>query len=201
VQALTVPLVADDRIGRAVLPELTRLDRHIVDADELTRLADKFGGVGGTGRWSTSVPSAACGGARSPASRCGTSTCLQGPSPWPRRWCVADVARWAAGLGRMVKDENTGKTKYEGLGFHDLRRANATGLVAAGVDVKTAQGLLGQSDARLTLDHYAQVVTELGALAAEAGKRLIKTAARDNRALEARSGATGTRPRTRREGL
>jgi hypothetical protein len=52
----------------------------------------------------------------------------------------------------------------------------------------------------LTLDHYAQVVTDLGALAAEAGKRLIKTAARDNRALEARSGATGTRPRTPQRG-
>jgi integrase len=49
VQALTVPLVADDRIGRAVLPEATRLDRHIVDADELARLADKLGGVGGYG--------------------------------------------------------------------------------------------------------------------------------------------------------
>jgi site-specific recombinase XerD len=81
------------------------------------------------------------------------------------------------------------------------RRANATGLVAAGVDVKTVQGLLGHSDSPLTLDHYAQVVTELAALAAEAmGKRFIKTA-RDNRAMEARSGATGTRPRTRREGL
>jgi integrase len=90
----------------------------------------------------------------------------------------------------------------EGLGFHDLRRANATGLVAAGVDVKTAQGLLGHSDSRLTLDHYAQVVLELAALAAEAmGERIIKTAARDNRAMEARSGATGTRPRVRREGL
>jgi hypothetical protein len=55
---------------------------------------------------------------------------------------------------------------------------------------------------RLTLDHYAQVVTELGALAAEAvGERFLKTPARDNRAMEGGSDANGSRPRTRREGL
>jgi integrase len=31
----------------------------------------------------------------------------------------------------------------DGLGFHDLRRANATALVRLGVDVKTAQQRLG----------------------------------------------------------
>jgi site-specific recombinase XerD len=46
------------------------------------------------------------------------------------------------------------------LGFHDLRRASATGLVAGGVDVKTAQSVLGHTAARVTLDLYAQVVTE-----------------------------------------
>jgi hypothetical protein len=30
----------------------------------------------------------------------------------------------------MVEDEASGKVTYEGIGFHDLRRANATGLVA-----------------------------------------------------------------------
>ena len=40
----------------------------------------------------------------------------------------------------------------DGLTFHDLRRANATGLVAAGVDVKTAQTRLGHSSSRLTLE-------------------------------------------------
>jgi integrase len=48
----------------------------------------------------------------------------------------------------MVDDEATGRRRYEGLGFHDLRRASATGLVAAGVDVKTAQSVLGHTDAR-----------------------------------------------------
>ncbi|MBW3536185.1 MAG: site-specific integrase [Actinobacteria bacterium] len=37
------------------------------------------------------------------------------------------------------------------LRFHDLRHANATGLVADGVDIKTAQTRLGHSDPRLTL--------------------------------------------------
>jgi integrase len=121
-------------------------------------------------------------------------------SNWLRRsWWPATVA---AGLGRMVKDKTTGKVRYVGLGFHDLRRANATGLVASGVDVKTAQGLLGHSDSRLTLDHYAQVVTELSEAAAAAmGARFFKTPARDGHAMEPESASSGTRPRTRREGL
>jgi len=121
-------------------------------------------------------------------------------SNWLRRcWWPATIA---AGLGTMVEDEATGKTKYVGLGFHDLRRANATGLVAAGVDVKTAQGLLGHSDSRLTLDHYAQVVTELSEAAAAAmGARFFKAPARDKRAMESGSSQSGDGPRTRREGL
>ena len=47
-------------------------------------------------------------------------------------------------------------TGLTGLRFHDLRHANATGLVADGVDVKTAQTRLGHSDPRLTLAIYAQ---------------------------------------------
>ena len=48
----------------------------------------------------------------------------------------------------------------EGVGFHDLRRANATALVAEGVDLKTAQTRMGHSDVRLTLAIYAQATTE-----------------------------------------
>jgi integrase len=65
---------------------------------------------------------------------------------WLRRvWYPATVA---AGLGEMVADAATGRRRYEGLGFHDLRRASATGLVSAGVDVKSAQSVLGHTDAR-----------------------------------------------------
>jgi hypothetical protein len=47
-----------------------------------------------------------------------------------------------------------------GLGFHDLRRANATAMVRQNVDLKTAQTRLGHSDPRLTLAVYAQATTE-----------------------------------------
>ena len=54
-----------------------------------------------------------------------------------------------------------------GLTFHDLRRANATGLVAEGVDLKTAQTRLGHADPRLTLAIYAQATTEADRTAAD----------------------------------
>jgi Phage integrase family len=40
----------------------------------------------------------------------------------------------------------TDKAGLDGAGFHDLRRANATILVAEGIDVKTAQTRLGHAD-------------------------------------------------------
>ena len=54
-----------------------------------------------------------------------------------------------------------------GLTFHDLRRANATGLVAEGIDVKTAQTRLGHADPRLTLAIYAQASGEADRAAAD----------------------------------
>ncbi|MBO0691611.1 MAG: site-specific integrase [Acidimicrobiaceae bacterium] len=55
----------------------------------------------------------------------------------------------------------------EGLGFHDLRRVNATAMVAGGVDLKTAQTRAGHSDIRLTIGLYAQAVTSADRAAAE----------------------------------
>jgi integrase len=55
----------------------------------------------------------------------------------------------------------------ETAGFHDLRRANATVMVAGGVDVKTAQTRLGHSDPRVTLAIYAQAVEESDRRAAD----------------------------------
>ena len=46
------------------------------------------------------------------------------------------------------------------IGFHDLRRTNATILVARRVDLKTAQIRLGHSDPSLTLKIYAQATGE-----------------------------------------
>lgn len=79
-------------------------------------------------------------------------------SNWRRR--VWEPAVRAAGL--------------DGLNFHDLRRTNATAMVAEGVDVKTAQVRLGHSDPRLTLAIYVQATTEGDRSAADKlGARLM----------------------------
>jgi integrase len=54
-----------------------------------------------------------------------------------------------------------------GLTFHDLRRCNATAMVADGVDLKTAQTRFGHSDPRMTIGLYAQATTEADRAAAE----------------------------------
>lgn len=46
-----------------------------------------------------------------------------------------------------------------GANFHDLRRTNASIMIARGVDVKTAQRRLGHADVRLTLELYAQATS------------------------------------------
>lgn len=100
-------------------------------------------------------------------------------SNWRRRtWLPAAIT---AGVGRWVTAEGTpwtssrdGAQNYEGAVFHALRRTSATGLVAEGVDVKTAQARLGHSAVRLTLELYAQAVPEEERKAAEAlGMRLM----------------------------
>ncbi len=102
----------------------------------------------------------------------------------------------------MVEDERTDRTRYEGLGFHDLRRANATGLVTAGVDVKTVQAVLGHTDARVTLELYAQVVTEQHSKAADAmGAKFLGGTPRGNRGAEAETGRDGTEAENGEEAL
>jgi integrase len=101
-----------------------------------------------------------------------------------------------------VNDEASGRRHYAGLGFHDLRRASATSLVAAGVDVKTAQSVLGHSDARLTLDHYAQVVTERQRAAADAmGARFFDGSPRGERGAEPSTAPGPPPPENDGEGL
>jgi integrase len=70
-----------------------------------------------------------------------------------------------------------------GLTFHDLRRANASGLVLAGVDLKTAQTRLGHSDPRLALGVYAQATTEADRAAADALEGRFFTLPRDARGI------------------
>jgi len=59
------------------------------------------------------------------------------------------------------------RASLPGLQFHDLRRVNATGMVAEGVDPKTAQVRFGHTDIRLTLGLYAQAVTASNRAAAQ----------------------------------
>jgi integrase len=54
------------------------------------------------------------------------------------------------------------------LRFHDLRSMAATALVAAGVDIKTAQTRLGHSSPTVTLGIYARATDKADRLAAEA---------------------------------
>jgi integrase len=84
------------------------------------------------------------------------------------RYRVWQPACVKAALGTLTKDDDTGRKSYKGLTFHDLRRANATGLVLAHVDLKTAQTRLGHSDPRLTLGVYAQATNKADRDAADA---------------------------------
>jgi integrase len=61
----------------------------------------------------------------------------------------------------------------QGLTFHDLRRANATALVAEHVDIKTAQTRLGHADPRTTLGIYARATGEGDRKAADAVARRL----------------------------
>jgi integrase len=79
-------------------------------------------------------------------------------SHWRQRvWLPACLGKR---LGRWVKENPKDRPQYEGLAFHDLRRANATAMVLAGVDPKTFQTRQGHTDARITLGIYAQATSE-----------------------------------------
>jgi integrase len=80
-----------------------------------------------------------------------------------------------------------------GVGFHDLRRATATAMVAAGVDIKTAQVRLGHSDPRLTLAIYAQATTAADRAAAEILGAQFLGPSRTNRARQPGLDANGRR--------
>jgi integrase len=83
------------------------------------------------------------------------------------------------------------KAGLTGAGFHDLRRANATTLVAEGVDVKTAQTRLGHADPRTTLSIYARAVPKADRAAADAlGRTFFQNPAQRSRTNRARDAET-----------
>lgn len=78
-----------------------------------------------------------------------------------------------------------------GAGFDDLRRANATTLVAEGVDVKTAQTRLSHADPRTTPSIYARAVPKADRAAADAlGRTFFQTPAQRSRTERARDAGT-----------
>ena len=106
------------------------------------------GGAGGDGRRSHGGEGLTVddGGAAVHSAGRGFAALLQlGPSAWY-------PAAVAAGVGRMVEDEATGRDRYAGLGFHDLRRANADGPRRGGRrhqdGAGDARSLRGPADAR-----------------------------------------------------
>jgi integrase len=81
-----------------------------------------------------------------------------------------DYANWLHRIWYPARRQ----AELDWLQYHDLRRANATGLVLEGVDIKTAQARLGHTDPRLTLGIYAQATTEGDRQAAERlGRRFL----------------------------
>jgi integrase len=82
-----------------------------------------------------------------------------------------DYSNWLHRIWYPAREQ----AALEWLQFHDLRRANATGLVLEDVDIKTAQARLGHTDPRLTLAIYAQATTEADRAAAQRlGERFMK---------------------------
>jgi integrase len=87
-----------------------------------------------------------------------------------------DYANWLHRVWYPARNE----ANLDWLQFHDLRRANATGLVLEGVDIKTAQARLGHTDPRLTLGIYAQATTEADQEAARRlGRRFLRQGGRE----------------------
>lgn len=80
---------------------------------------------------------------------------------------VGDPLNYTNWRGRVWAPAVQAAGLVNGACFHDLRRANATAMVQAGVDVKTAQVRLGHSDPRLTFGLYAQATSDADRLAAE----------------------------------
>jgi len=79
-----------------------------------------------------------------------------------------------------------------GLRFHDLRSLAATTLIAAGVDLKTAQSRLGHSSSKVTLDLYARATPDADRRAAIVVGELLRLS-RTNGARPQDSEGGGTR--------
>lgn len=171
------------RIGR-----IDFLNRQLTVAEQATRIAHgriTFGPPkSNAGRRSMSVPADLIGVLAGHLATRGLSAAdedaLVFVSP---EGDVIDYAHWRQRV--WLPAANAAGVK--GLTFHDLRRANATALVAEGVDVKTAQVRLGHADPRTTLGIYARATSEGDRKAADAvAKRLMAPPPTQGRQPESR---------------
>ncbi|MCI1240538.1 tyrosine-type recombinase/integrase [Bifidobacterium subtile] len=70
--------------------------------------------------------------------------------------------------------ERVKRTGYVGPNFHALRHAQATLLVAGGIDPKTVQARLGHESLNTTLNIYAEAVGENDRKAADFMGKLLE---------------------------
>jgi integrase len=76
------------------------------------------------------------------------------------------------------------KAKQPALRFHDLRSLATTALVAAGVDMKTAQTRLGHSSPQVTLGIYARMTAENDRNASDLVGEIFRPARRRRKVTE-----------------
>ncbi len=91
-------------------------------------------------------------------------------------WHPAHVT---AEFGRLIRE-----AELPPIRLHDLRHGTATQALAAGVDHKVVQDILGHSSSAITLDTYTSVVDELKHAAAEAISDIFDNADREERRTE-----------------
>jgi integrase len=72
-----------------------------------------------------------------------------------RFWYPACVA---AGVGKLEKDEDTGRTHYEGLRIHDLRHSAVALWIAAGASPKEVAVRAGHTSVSVVLDRYGHLL-------------------------------------------
>ncbi|WP_026642727.1 tyrosine-type recombinase/integrase [Bifidobacterium tsurumiense] len=98
-------------------------------------------------------------------------------SRWHRQYFVKEgLAHYASETTYIDRRgiERTRRTGYVGPNFHALRRAQATLLVAGGVDPKTVQARLGHESLNTTLNIYAEEVGENDRKAADYMGKLLE---------------------------
>lgn len=87
-----------------------------------------------------------------------------------------NFSRWWRGFAE--------KSGFPHLKFHELRHAQASQLIANGVDIKTVQGRLGHASATLTMNQHAHALPENDRKAAELIGTLFSLGQEKDEALE-----------------